>query len=67
MECDSRARYINRSDQVEVFNNEIYTKAKHKYDRPPGEHLYSPDEAFVIYFVAKKIGSKMRELVVLPK
>ena len=22
MECDSRARYINRSDQVEVFNNE---------------------------------------------
>jgi hypothetical protein len=53
--------------QVEAFNKEIYTRAKHKYDLPPGEHLYSPDEAFLIYFVAKKIGSKIRELVVLPK
>lgn len=52
-------------EQVEIFNKEIYTEAKHKHNLPPGQHLYTPDEAFLIYFVAKKLGCKMRELVKL--
>ena len=50
-------------EQLEVFNREIYTEAKHRYDLPPSQHLYTPDEAFLIYFVAKKLGCKLRELV----
>ena len=56
---------IDLLEQVETFNKEIYTEAKHKHDLPPGQHLYTPDEAFLIYFVAKKLGCKMRELVKL--
>jgi hypothetical protein len=53
--------------RLEDFNEIIYTVAKHEYGLPPGKHLYTPDEAFVIYFVAKKLGCSIRELVRLPE
>jgi len=53
--------------RLEDFNKIIYIAAKHEYGLPPGKHLYTPDEAFLIYFVAKKLGCSIRELVRLPK
>jgi hypothetical protein len=53
--------------KLEDFNKIIYTVAKHEYNLPPGKHLYTPDEAFLIYFTAKKLGSAVRELVRLPQ
>jgi hypothetical protein len=53
--------------RLEDFNEIVYTVAKHEYGVLPGKHLYTPDEAFLIYFVAKKLGCGIRELVRLPK
>jgi hypothetical protein len=53
-------------EDLEDFNRIVYRVAKHEYDLPQGQHLYTPDEALVIYFTAKKLGSAVRTLVKLP-
>lgn len=50
----------NLLDVCENFNKLVYTKAKHKYDLPPQQHLYTVDEALLIYFIAKKLGGSYK-------
>jgi hypothetical protein len=46
----------------EIFNQQIYTKAKHEHNLPIQEHLYTADEAILIYFMAKKLGTELQRL-----
>jgi len=49
-------------DACEIFNQQVYTKAKHEYDLPVEQHLYTVDEAILIYFMGKKLGTELQSL-----
>lgn len=48
----------------EIFNQQVYTEAKHEYGMPPQQHLYTVDEAILIYFFAKKLGTELQHLAI---